>query len=141
LLKKDSAGECCDACKAVKPAGPDDLTCNGGQPGATGAGLRCAWALGAGMWAGGRLVCCWRLGGARQQEAGCACEGWGGGPPAPGEGWLPAWWGMAPGTTCRPGDWPDSGGCCCYRVDVTSWSWWPGRAARTCSKSPLLLAP
>jgi hypothetical protein len=34
MLKKDSPGECCEACKAVKPNGPDDLDCNGA--------LRCA---------------------------------------------------------------------------------------------------
>lgn len=31
MLKKDSAGECCEACKAVKPKSEDDLDCNGGR--------------------------------------------------------------------------------------------------------------
>jgi hypothetical protein len=31
MLKKDSAGECCEACKAVKPKNEDDLDCNGGR--------------------------------------------------------------------------------------------------------------
>jgi hypothetical protein len=31
MLKKDSAGECCEACRAVKPKGENDLDCNGAQ--------------------------------------------------------------------------------------------------------------